>query len=412
MSVISTARRGLDERLPSPEALLLDFVTRCERHREDRRGVHIHISRLKPHHRREQHRRIAVNTFESLVRAHDGQIFVLANGDIVFIAKNASIAEIDKAVLKLRYLFAEDPLVHLDAGDSDPFCTWYELEDDFDDLLARAGEILAAATREKERAIAGPAEPEAIVFDALDAGGLARLEAALAQADLSALLHRRHVAAVIPKLPPQRILQQVRIDPVALAETLAPGIDLRASRWLFQHLTQTLDRRLLALLPRHEDAALKSRIGINLNVSTLLSPDFLAFDGTVRAAARGTVMIELSLVDVLADIDSFHFAREFVRERGYKLCLDGLTDGTAALFDREKLGFDLFRVRLTPAIADGASAERLRAFGESAKRAGEARVILAGVDTPESLTLGQKLGFSLFEGRAIDDLLQPPRKKA
>lgn len=411
MSVITTARRGLDERLPSPEALLLDYVTRLDRHREDRRAVHIHLSRLKPHHRREQHRRIAANTFETLVRAHDGQIFALASGDIVFIAKDASIAEIDNAVLKLRYLFAEDPLVHVDAGENDPFCSWYELEDDYDALLARAGEILAAGTRERERAIIAPAGPDALVFDPLDPGGLARLEAALAQADLSALLQRRFVAAVIPRLAPQMILQQVRIDALALADALAPGIDLRANRWLFQHLTATLDRRLLALLPRHEDPALRSRIGIPLNVSTLLSPDFLAFDGGMRAAARGTVMIELSLVDVLADIDSFLFAREFLRERGYKLCLDGLTDGTAALLDREKLGVDLFRVRLTPAVADGASAERLQAFGESAKRAGEARVILAGVDTPESLALGQRLGFSLFEGRAIDDLLQPPRKK-
>jgi hypothetical protein len=57
--------------------LLLDYVQRLERHREDRRAVHIHLSQLKAQNRREHHLRIAENTF-------DGQVFGMQNGDIVY----------------------------------------------------------------------------------------------------------------------------------------------------------------------------------------------------------------------------------------------------------------------------------------------------------------------------------------
>lgn len=59
-------------------ALLLDYAQRLERHRQDRRAVHIHLSRLKPQNRREHHIRIAANTFEELVKQFEGQIFMLS----------------------------------------------------------------------------------------------------------------------------------------------------------------------------------------------------------------------------------------------------------------------------------------------------------------------------------------------
>src|SRR3546814_13451589 len=68
-----------------------------------------------------------------------------------------------------------------------------------------------------------------------------------------------------------------------LARTVLPDVNLATNRWLFQHLTQTLDRRVLKLLSRADDTDLHAAISINLNVETLLSPAFLEFD---RSEAR------------------------------------------------------------------------------------------------------------------------------
>mgnify|MGYP001398333049 CR=1 FL=1 len=66
------------------EYLLLDYVQRLETRKYGHRAVHIHLSRLKPFHRRDYHIRVATNTFESYVKLYVGRIFVLTNSDLIF----------------------------------------------------------------------------------------------------------------------------------------------------------------------------------------------------------------------------------------------------------------------------------------------------------------------------------------
>ena len=101
----------------SQEYLLLDYAQRLERHRDGRRGVHVHLSRLKPQNRREHHIRIAMNTLDDFVQTFEGQSFLLGNGDLIFVVKGASLQQMDDAVMRMRYLFSEDPLTQARVGE-------------------------------------------------------------------------------------------------------------------------------------------------------------------------------------------------------------------------------------------------------------------------------------------------------
>jgi len=81
--------------------LLLDYVQRLERHREERRAVHIHLSQLKAQNRQERHLRIAENTFDDLTKQFDGQVFGMQNGNIVYIGREITLADMDDAVQRL-----------------------------------------------------------------------------------------------------------------------------------------------------------------------------------------------------------------------------------------------------------------------------------------------------------------------
>ena len=81
------------------EYRLLDYVERLGRLRDGRRALHLHLSRLKSHNRRDHHLRIAINTFEINVKSLEGQIFRLANQDIVFIYKSVDPALDRKSVV-------------------------------------------------------------------------------------------------------------------------------------------------------------------------------------------------------------------------------------------------------------------------------------------------------------------------
>ena len=97
---------------PSQEYLLLDYLQRLNRSLEGRMAVHIHLSRLRPQNRQDHHVRIAATTFEGMTQTYDGQVFILSSSDLFFVCKDASIDDIDAAILKVRHLFNEDPLTH------------------------------------------------------------------------------------------------------------------------------------------------------------------------------------------------------------------------------------------------------------------------------------------------------------
>ena len=100
-----------EQRFPSQESLLLDYIHRLESHREGRRAVHVHLSLLKPQNRREHHVRMAASTFEPLVKMLSGQLFILQNSDLFFIYKGDFQSDVETSILKIRFLFSDDPLL-------------------------------------------------------------------------------------------------------------------------------------------------------------------------------------------------------------------------------------------------------------------------------------------------------------
>lgn len=388
------------------EYLLLDYTRRLARFPVGRRAIVVHLSRLRADNRRTHHVRIAANTFETLVKQFDGQIFLLQNADIVFVCKDASVGVIDEAIMKLRYLFGDDPLAaDLDDGGADRFASWYDLEREYPTFLVFIEKLYEEETRRKKRlaALSGDAardEPRPI-----DPQALSELVNTIARADLSNVLRRQAICAMTPDDPPKAVFREIYISIPDLRDTVMPRHDITSDRWLFQYLTQMLDKRVLAMLRKADDQALAHSYSLNLNISTLLSQEFMTFDQSLRAGARGSIVIELQKLDIFADLGAFIFARDFVKERGYRICLDGVSGVTFPFVDRERLGLDLVKVFWNPDLADTLRTERTSEFRKSLERTGKTRVILARCDSEEAVQFGLSVGIRLFQGRHIDRLL-------
>ncbi len=162
---------------------------------------------------------------------------------------------------------------------------------------------------------------------------------------------------------------------------------------------------MLRMLSRADDTALQSSFSVNLKVATLLTPEFLDFDSSLRVGSRGTIIVELQQIDIFADLQSYIFARDFVHGKGYRVCLDGMTNLTMQFIDREKLGLDLIKLIWTPDLSEDAAGTRRQELKEIIDAAGTSRVILCRCDTPGAVRLGQSLGISMFQGRHIDSVL-------
>ena len=407
-------RPTTQQRIPSQENLLLDYVHRLESHKEDRRAVHIHLSALKAQNRREHHVRLAANTFDPLIKMLEGQLFTLNNSDLFFIYKGDAQNDVETSMLKLRFLFSDDPLMAgTDEGDNTKFRTYYEIEQDYETILALVRKLVHEESSEKT-SDEETADPKAALQakqgkgEPLTPRVLGRVEQALQRADLSNMVRRQFICALIGQAAPQPLFSELFISIADLRETLMPGVNVGASPWLFQHLTETLDRRMLSMLSKTSDNSITGEISINLNVSTLLSPEFMQFDDAVIASMRGSVVIELQKIDIFSDINAFLFAREFAKDRGYRICIDGLTYDTITFINREKLGADMVKLIWDQELVDTVGKIKT---SDIVSEMGSSRLILCRCDDESAVKFGQSVGISMFQGRHIENLIAEENRR-
>ena len=229
--------------------------------------------------------------------------------------------------------------------------------------------------------------------DPLDPPALAALEAALAQADVASFVRRRQICERLPdggfRL---RWEKRALVGGRDRRDTGARDRAMQADPWLFRRLTRTLDRRMLVLLSAPEELRGAGPFGLNLNVASILSPEFLRFDAVLPGALRGHVVIDLLPADIMADPAAFLFARDFARDRGYRLLLHGITADLLEVFPLRRIGLDLLRLHWSPELA---RLDPDQALPDAA------HTVLSRADTAEALAWGRDQGIVLYQGRAV-----------
>ena len=145
---------------------------------------------------------------------------------------------------------------------------------------------------------------------------------------------------------------------------------------------------------------------LNMSLATVLSPEFLDFDKATNNKDRGPLAVELPALDYFSDPDDFYFARDFLKERGYKIILDQVKHELLPILDRDRLNVDLMKVLWSQALYDDCVGEQAKDMQGAIDRIGRERVILCRVDAEQGIEIGQKLGLSLFQGRLLDAMSQ------
>ena len=404
--------RAKDGRMTTDEELLVDYAERLERHRTGRRAVQIHLSQLRPYNQRPHHIRVAKQILEPLVKRFDAGVYQLWNNDVLALTKGASEDDIDIYVRQIKAMFKEDPLFSAPPSPSrrpPPFCSWYDIEVDWEnfvELARRHSDDRRKANAQAAAATKSGAPLEDGRGTMINPAILEKLEKAIINADLANVLRRQQVFAIIPGAKPTPILTELFFSMPFLAQTVAPGYNVTADKALFQHLARVLDTRMLALMPRQDYQPMLKNASLNLSLGTVLSPEFIDFDRATNNKERGPLAIELPATDYFSDPDDFAFARDFLKERGYKIILDQVKYQLLPMLDRDQLNVDLVKVIWTPAFYDDCTSTQGERMQAAIDRFGRERIILCRVDSEQGLEIGDKLGISLFQGRLLDAMAQ------
>jgi len=397
------AARANDAFATSPERLeeniLLAQMERLRGHRGGQYAVHLHLSALKPINRQAHFIDIASRSFESLSASQDCHVYRLANLDIALICNNVPIDDLDPVIDKVRALFGEDPLTAAEPGSfEDRFATWYDLSNDEDyGTFHQICEDLAAAAEARREQQVQDVKQQEMEGNPLTPVELGTINRKILKVPLSDLVRDQVAVRVVPGGKSEIMFREFYVSVSDLRDKVAPKINLFSNPWLFQYLTESLDRRIIAQMAQREIGNMSESVSLNLNIQSVLGRDFQMFAQQIGEHAN-KVIIELQIVDIFSDMNAYIFACEKLRAVGFRILIDGLNPLAVQFFDPSTLNPDFIKIAWGPEFVGDDQERRAEEVREIVEHAGRERVIIARVDTEEAVKWGFSLGVSHFQG--------------
>jgi len=336
------------------------------------------------------------------VAANSGyvQLFHISNGDVIMFYKGVKFSAIEEACRKIEAaLFATTRMIGVNPYGEEALYSILDLSFNFVHVIRY---LEALVKPEHGRGIGTddakpPINPEE----------LAKIDNALRQFDLSPYLFNQAVVNLRGEDDREPEYYELYISVAGLQAKLSPDFDLAANRWLFKYFTASLDRSMLRSLNHGLEFIGKNQIGLNINLSTALSPAFTKFDERLPATFRGRVVLEIDKADLMENLHLYRDVLRFATDRDYRVCIDGLDPFWVQQFDFGWLGCDYAKIFWSNELMTlEPDAERAFLGKLAAARTGPCKFILARCGAVTGLIYASKNGIDLVQGHAVDAVLR------
>jgi hypothetical protein len=363
-----------------------------------------HLSKLQRAHRRDKHLQIAANMLLDLVKQHSGSLFQLPNHDLAVVCKGIRTTIVEDAISTLRYLFNDDPFAQRAVNESD-FCSSFDLEREYARFVTSLRKPPAAAPRAPT--------PDAILSDApaptatFDPARVAELLMALSRLDLAPILRRQTAWRMGEGRDPLPHSEELFISIPALREAIGPAFEAANDRQLFGYVTRFLDSFMLKTIS-WEHFSVSAPLSFNINLETLRTAEFEAFDRRRPRGWHGRIMLELQLADAWGNFPAFLEATQRLKQGGYLRCLDGVVFSALRFLTLRRLEVDFVKLIWTDdlmKLGEGGLRELYQAIAEC----GAERIILTRCGREEALRIGRLLGIKIFQGWVVNGSTAVPR---
>ncbi len=376
------------------EQVLMETINRIGSARSDYQALRIHLSELQPHNRSPSYLRIANYMATRISRSAGAEAFQLPNNDIIIIGKDVALTDLETIVSTIRALFARDPLSFSDSGDGqDKFCTSYSFVDAYDTFKNDVFRIL----RENKTEVG----QKNATSPRLDSKALDEVIEAIRQFDLSPVIRRQTALQFDQKNISNIAFEEYFVSMADLPNAITIETNLISSRWLFLYLSAHLDHHMLDWFSDVRLQRKKAPLSLNLNIESLFTPIFRGFEE--RLTANGlSLVVELQMPDVFADLGTYFFARDWLHERGHQVLLDGVRPTTMQLTNIGLLKTDMIKLLWTPRLVDSYYGKTV---AETLRKLDLAKIVLAHCDSEQAILWGNEVGVSCFQGNFIDTML-------
>ncbi|UEM21452.1 hypothetical protein JL100_001380 [Skermanella mucosa] len=381
---------------PHDDAKLLALLHSAKRELQGLRLVHLHLSLLKDKNLGDiaAIRRAVQEISENSAFL---QLFNLSNEDIIFLYKGIKFSTITDICQKIeRLMLSRTQMMGLNPYREDSLYSIMELSLNFVNVIRFIEGLDVTGGLDGAKARTKPS---------VTLEELARIERQMAIFDLSPFMLNQPVMDIRPEASNHREYFELYIAVKSVEDRLSPEFDITANRWLFNYFTSNLDQSILKTLNYGIDFIRGHKIGLNINLTTVLSAAFVKFDERLTAELRGNVVLEINKVDLIENESLYREVVDFARNRGYSICIDGLTPFWVTHMDLEYMACDYAKVFWSQDMLE-MDRNEYDNLEERINNQDNCRFILARCGTVSGLLFAHRIGIHLVQGRIVDNIIR------
>jgi EAL domain-containing protein (putative c-di-GMP-specific phosphodiesterase class I) len=387
---------GMPEKPEHDDQKLLNLLQSAKREVQGLRLIHLHMSLLK-----DKSQLDGLSIKRAMQETADNsaylQVFSLSNEDMIVLYKGIKFSLISDVCSKIeRLMLSRTTMTRRNPYGEDSLYSIMELSLNFVNVIRF---IEGLTSDSSTNAQAAETKPPVTLEE------LGKIERAVQMFDLSPFMLNQPVVNLAADEQNQFEYFELYIAIKSLEERLSPNYDLTHNRWLFSYFTANLDNSVLKSLNYGVDFLRGRRIGLNLNLSTIMSAAFVKFDERLTADLRGNVVLEINKSDLVENINTYKEVVDFASGKGYQICIDGLNDFWVTHMDLEYMACDYAKIFWSEDLASMPPGE-YEIFSEKIRAQSNCRFILARCGSVSGLMFADKVGINLIQGRVIDNILR------
>ena len=370
------------------ERNLLEVLNRIARNRTEYSLLYVSVSKLKPKNRHPSFVKIIARLFDNLVGSANGRLFILTNSDFAILGKNITSKTVENAVEVLRSCLIGDPI--LLSGKIDEFAHIYDFPEELADFYAFIEKIMM---QEKMA-------PSAEVKQALDVTQIDGVIEHLNNINIAELVKHQSVIHIENSNKFKFVFQEFFVALKDLSAQYNKNLDLAANKCLFAYLTQTLDKKTISSFLFSDIKNWPQWIGLNLNLSSVFSAEFVNFAKNVMKENQ-KIVVEVQLVDVLNNLGLYFEAKNILHNGGHKILIDEVVPENLKMLNLKALQPDMIKIFWNPMMEFEANNENMRNI---INEFGKDNFILAKCKDAKAIKWGVGCGIRKFQGPYIDAL--------
>ncbi len=151
--------------------------------------------------------------------------------------------------------------------------------------------------------------------------------------------------------------------------------------------------------------------GILLNTTQIFCSSIRAkksivskFLSVQKALSNNAIILEITLFDIMSDLNEFYKAREKLDRHGCKVCICKMDIQSLLILNRDLINVDFLKIRWNKVYQTVLSNEDKKKIAETIESQGKMRVVLSDCDSSQAMDFGNSVGIVMYQGFEIDKL--------